>query len=412
MAIRNTAFLAIEESLTSRLVNAWLKSATPVMQAISALVEKGQFFEAEELVKDLDVGAALRGNSQFLDLSGTQSVLFGASSFHRTARQTSFAQADRRPSAVPIATQTITRVLEENISRLVQRTAEELIEGEKVLQQQRTFQDATKRQRDFKVPFVRDFVEGVTTTARTGIKLGASLHTSRLSQWGFLTEATLVGVSAYKVQEVLDTRTCPVCKRMHGRVFPVDAALVRVDGHLSVGADADALKNIAPFFPQNKGSLFRLDSMTNDQMMENGLMFPPYHPFCRGILKQVRKVAEVDSLRPVSPIISRAPRPLGGRGTGRPTPIDQDEILPAGVPTPPPENRAPVAILPPGPASRPVVAPDGPRAPLPAEVPDVGPAPGVSPDFAAAVAAVIGVESLIDREDFLQEEDEFRSIAP
>ena len=133
--------------------------------------------------------------------------------------------------------------------------------------------------------------EAVKRGGTVAIDLGASLTTSRLVSLGFLAEATGAGVDEYQVNEVLDGKTCPVCRYMHGKKFRVPNEFSRIVQALSTG-DPNELQSLAPWPGQSKGDMQGLYDMSPDEMQSGGLGSPPYHPCCRGILMMVGSVEE------------------------------------------------------------------------------------------------------------------------
>ncbi|WP_367945139.1 hypothetical protein [Aquamicrobium sp.] len=123
------------------------------------------------------------------------------------------------------------------------------------------------------------------------IDIGANLTTSRLVSLGFLAEAIDAGLDTYQVNEVLDEKTCPVCRYMHGKTFRVEREYSRV---LNVMATSDPkeLKGLAPWPLQTKAGLKQLYSMSLGDMQSSGYGSPPYHPGCRGMLALQGSVIE------------------------------------------------------------------------------------------------------------------------
>jgi hypothetical protein len=137
------------------------------------------------------------------------------------------------------------------------------------------------------------------------IGLASSLHNSRMFQWGFLSEAQRINLQFYEVDEVLDSKTCPVCRRMDGTVFPIGPAKQRLQNLLEQGSiDADAASLLAPWPRQDKQSVARLQRMSSDELLQTGYGTPPYHPFCRGILKRTTRVFETAEPARTSPLLS------------------------------------------------------------------------------------------------------------
>lgn len=110
----------------------------------------------------------------------------------------------------------------------------------------------------------------------------ASLMISRMSTAGFMLEATARGIQQYRVSEVLDGLTCPICRVMHNKVFPVSDGMA-LSTTIMNATDPESLKSIAPFPSQSVSNIKAVQGMNQSQFLKVGMQLPPYHPFCRGI---------------------------------------------------------------------------------------------------------------------------------
>lgn len=116
-------------------------------------------------------------------------------------------------------------------------------------------------------------------------KIASSLHTSRLSAFGFTAEAKYLGYTEYQVNEQLDGRTCPVCRLMHGKVFKIADARNLLNTVIRT-KDPSILKALQPWPKQNKANLESMALMTGPEFVTRGWHVPPYHPMCRGLLSK------------------------------------------------------------------------------------------------------------------------------
>ena len=140
------------------------------------------------------------------------------------------------------------------------------------------------------------------------INIASSLQMSRMSQYGFLIEARTRGLVKYEVSEQLDNRTCPVCRRMDGRVFEIGPALAKVDTQIRITDPAD-LKFLAPFPRQDQESLKELDRYSPEELQQKGFNTPPYHPMCRGLLKMAKSEPNLQSVNTTSVVEGFKPSP-------------------------------------------------------------------------------------------------------
>lgn len=123
----------------------------------------------------------------------------------------------------------------------------------------------------------------VDGTARMMSSISANLTTSRLASYGFLSSAVMYGVTKYQLQAVLDERTSDICRALDGRIFEVRRSFDYLDRVLRV-TNPEELKTIAPFVSGTKASIEHLRGTSDDDLAAEGVMVPPFHPYCRTIL--------------------------------------------------------------------------------------------------------------------------------
>jgi len=150
--------------------------------------------------------------------------------------------------------------------------------------------------------------------------LAASIQVSRLSAFGFLAEAADAGILNYRIDAVLDERTCEVCRQMDGWVFPVEAGMALAQQIMDTD-DPDTLKSIAPFYAQNKASLAALKGYATEDFINEGMSLPPFHPLCRCILTPTDEPADIHPTQ-LSDRVALASQTLYGEGDG--TRLTQD----------------------------------------------------------------------------------------
>jgi GNAT superfamily N-acetyltransferase len=125
------------------------------------------------------------------------------------------------------------------------------------------------------------------------LQMISGLHTSRVSAYGFTLEANATDVQRYAVSEQLDTKICPVCKIMHGKVFFVSDASKALDIILATD-NPDDLRSLQPWPKKDKASLDALADMDDIDIIRSNWHIPPYHPYCRGILVPEDKVPTIE----------------------------------------------------------------------------------------------------------------------
>lgn len=269
----------------------------------TALVAKEYDVAAKEL-HGLDMSRIYKGQHKYLQYVTHAAVLFGvenATTLEKSQILHNNAGANTRRAALKQYKTLLT-----NTTNTVKKEANRIIAGMEYVQAKRT-DTVRARKDDAAGEFVWDllFPEGINIEelvdsellallsvllperiGKSGdalIDIASSLHASRLSSYGFLLEAELMGATRYKVNEQLDGRTCDVCKVMHGTEFEVRKNLVRQDGILNI-TDIEELVAQAPWPKQDARSLEKLKEMSPEDMQGAGYSTPPYHPLCRGLL--------------------------------------------------------------------------------------------------------------------------------
>ena len=278
------SFLVLEKSLSARIFRQWKRDTDGVINQIIAHVNRGEFDKALDECPGLSMVEAAEKNQRYTEFIGMQATLFGASRLTQgNPRRTRFVNEDQ-PEAVTLASAAMVEMLGGNGTEDVCRVANKLITEERAAQQEEAYKSADKQVRkDATTGFIRRFTTSVRGNGEAFINLGSSLHTSRLGSWGFTQEATFRGIDQYQVSEQLDSRTCPVCRTMHGRKFSVAPAAAKLTNWLSI-KDLNQLKSVAPWPKQDAKSVKNLSQMSNSRVSQNGWDTPPYHPLCRGVL--------------------------------------------------------------------------------------------------------------------------------
>ena len=139
-----------------------------------------------------------------------------------------------------------------------------------------------------------EYLKGAVNHGNVLVNYAVALHSTRVSAYGFVSMASLTGISHYEIDEQLDNRICPVCRMMDGNSFKVDDVKDHLK-HIVGVTDPDILKELAPWPKQDPKSLLELSTMTREELLNRGLASPPFHPLCRGLLKETKeKPEEVD----------------------------------------------------------------------------------------------------------------------
>lgn len=314
------SFLTLEDSLRTRLLNKWQKIATPMVTRMTTKVMESAPGGAFEEIENLNLKRVVAGEQRFIRFHSVGSYLFGASNFTGEVARTEAIRNQEVPEIIEPSIALFNAMIED-IDRSLRIAATDTIElagrivtawKDEVSKVPVTMTESLEKQ-DLPQPFdikefeehfgdeiivaeltavqMREFIsvfmeERISATGASVVTAASSTHTSRLASYGFLVEAQLFGVTKYRVTEQLDGRTCPVCRRMHGKIFEVDDSFRRLDGILRID-DPQTLKQASPWPNQSKAGIAELDALTNGQLQSRGFGFPPYHPNCRGVLLPV-----------------------------------------------------------------------------------------------------------------------------
>lgn len=198
-----------------------------------------------------------------------------------------------------------------------------------------------------------DFKSFMDGEGNAQMNLISSLHTSRVSAYGFTAEANVLGLDEYQINEQLDNRICPVCRTMHGKRFKVTDARKLLEVVLRT-QDPDQLKSLQPWPKQTKEAVAEMASLTPEEMVARGWHIPPFHPGCRGLLVRVGKAPP----SPGTPTVERLPEviksdfdvlgvqatPVQVKSWAKNFPVKPEEVISAVTGTPVPDVLAKAVV--------------------------------------------------------------------
>lgn len=298
MAIRIEAYLSLERSLVNRLVDSWFELARDIVPDILNALRDQNYAEAERLIQTINTAPIFDDNLEYIRYITWASLLFGATRLTADAKRTIIARQGTNPiveaaidqlrvSVVDIAGEVIRDELLERMAAVTTQdpttpTGESEREAlEVVVKQERVINPIT------------DFRNAANEGAAATLQLIASLHTSRLSAYGYTAEASVTGAVTYAISEQLDNRICPICRYMHGKTFLVEDAREALDIILRE-KDPNALRTLQSWPRQDKESLAEFYSLSNDELVERNWHIPPFHPNCRGQLVNVESIPRIE----------------------------------------------------------------------------------------------------------------------
>lgn len=131
-------------------------------------------------------------------------------------------------------------------------------------------------------PEIQDLIDAVYAQGMGVLSLAANLMVSRQSSFGFLVQAQAEDIDRYEISAVLDEHTCPVCEVLDGQIFDVVDGVAQATSIMDA-EDPDSLATLAPWPSQSKDSVNNLADSDAQDLVDQGLALPPYHPGCRCI---------------------------------------------------------------------------------------------------------------------------------
>ena len=300
MAVKLTAFLALEHSLSSRIIRAWDRVASVALPAIYTKLQSKDILGATQLVDDLDLSTIMRGTRDYVRYLSLAAILFGASRFGRV-KHSHVNERGSKPLTPLInrVTASFAEAITNSVGDAVRAKLYDAIIDFDLQDPSSNFAPSdgnvvfkAEVVHEYLRPFV-EFQQKVWDEAQRLIQMISSLHTSRLAAFGYTEEALLLGATQYQITEQLDNKICEVCEIMHGKTFEVGDARELLQRVLLTD-NPEELRTLQPWPKQNKAALEELRGMSNDDIVGRGWHIPPYHPWCRGQLVPVGKVPRIE----------------------------------------------------------------------------------------------------------------------
>lgn len=302
--IRAESFKALEASLAGRLSG----SLRDLTEALYAKIEKAiaakDWDKAHAEATKLSLSDLFVGHEDYLAYVTNLAMLFGASRVTKKPGTSVVGLGFEGVTSHQMAQTFKQSVLVKGESQLreaalqliaLHKASPSLVEATKadtpVWDQPEKALEPSGRPRRILQPF-SSFMDG---TGQAMLNIASSLHTSRVSSYGFTAEAMALGLTEYQINEQLDSRTCPVCREMHGKRFKVRDARAMLDIVTRVSDPAD-IKQLQPWPKQSKSAVDDLRVMTPSELVNAGWHVPPFHPRCRGLLSRVGDVPTLEQL--------------------------------------------------------------------------------------------------------------------
>lgn len=279
VTVENEAFVDIEMALHNKVEDLWLKQWRPIQKELNKLAAENtaaSWNEAHKLTNSIDWEIIVSETIQLARTLAEAALFLGASRIDTPSNSSFFGAPDER--LINIATEQWSTVLVKNAVAALRLQAQVILGDMEVAAQAKNL--------IIKAPKNPLTAVGIQGGQYSGI--AASLMISRASTAGFFAEASARGIKVYRISEVLDSVTCPVCRLMHNQEFPVSSGVAQSMSVMQA-TDPDSLKSISPWPSQSASNVKSLAAMNQGQIISAGLNLPPYHPWCRGIATIVTK---------------------------------------------------------------------------------------------------------------------------
>lgn len=285
MTVKAEAFLALESALSKRLQVGLRALVSPVYKAVQGALDALDYDEAERLVRSIRLHDLYEKNKSYVAYLTNLAMLFGASRVTRNPGTSVVGLGFEKNTAFN---------LNQLFSQMVGPKAEAYLitQGVQLIAQLRTVSKAepqAEAQPTTPRRILRDFQTFMTDSGKAYLDMSSSLHTSRVSAFGFTAEAMALGIEEYQLSEQLDRRICPICAIMHGKKFKVRAARDALEVVTRV-ADPEELRLLQPWPKGSKAALEELAGLDEAALVSRNWHIPPFHPRCRGLLSRIGTV--------------------------------------------------------------------------------------------------------------------------
>ena len=269
-------YVKIEAAIPKKILVEWQPKYNKIYNQMLGFIKQSDFDAAYNLIKQLNLKSTIESQRKQIEFGLKAASLYGAK--NTTKLKSTFLNNKAVKNKFNSFVDNFINTISDNASLRLQLAANRMISKSK-----NTYNKIKKEER-----FVEEFVS-FENEADNAVKLVSSLHTSRMSTWGFTAEADALGMPEYKVTAVLDGRTSDFCSKViNGRIFNVSDAAEFVEEVLAI-SDPELLKEVQAFPDQDAESIRKYQAMNSEQLVALGLHIPPYHPYCRSMCVPVDK---------------------------------------------------------------------------------------------------------------------------
>src|SRR5208282_4190085 len=226
MKIGHRAFLDLEQALAKPLTVAWRSYFAEVVVDLKRAINVRNWTEAGDIVNDIDTEHLVTDHAQLAATMATASYLLGVSRVAEIEGHKPDADTIRRiQNGVTQWGRMLSRNLPQKLRLRLHRRLAKIEHG--LAMARHVFAKAeTEAELETEDPGVwvevEDLMEEATTFGVSMTALSASLLTSRLSNYGALSQMYSAGTEKYMISAILDKDTCDVCEALDGSIFQTD----------------------------------------------------------------------------------------------------------------------------------------------------------------------------------------------
>lgn len=297
MPVEVPVFIDIEQRATATIGRAAQRIVREQTRGLSTAVVNREFGVAHRIVDQINLRPAIEEVRSKLELLALNAVLLGAAQFTEghDARRTRFVLDREVPFEVAMGVEQIVSSLAGSGTEQIRLEAKNILAEAELVDPTAMF--GVSEFQLFKQVGLTLVGKALASAlngavdAKTQIQstVAANLLTSRMAAFGALSQAKTGGITTYQWNAVLDSRTCPICRGMHGKVFSVGPALRELSSILT-SQDPNVARALSPWPKQTIASINRLAGQSNAKLQAQGFSKTPAHPRCRCVLSIVGTV--------------------------------------------------------------------------------------------------------------------------
>lgn len=280
-------YLQLETNLSQRLRKSWAELAAGTHTELQTLMAAGDFEAARGLVEGIDLSPVAKENSEYIKYTLWGFAVLGASN----ANDKPIIKGGWFDKTLGHATDMLVQSIALNSSDRVRMEALQSIA--------RAEEEFTLTKKADKARYVEDFVSFIQEGDES-MQLVSSLHSTRLTVWGFTAEADFLGIQKYRLNAQMDGRTSVYCRHINGKIFEVQDATSSIHTILQA-QDPEDLRTLQPWPKQDLKSMEEIRGLNTAQLVERNLHIPPFHPRCRTMLDKLAKDKPKLTMKPVVP---------------------------------------------------------------------------------------------------------------